>query len=94
MHNKVLQFLEEVASVDIRDLDVDSSIELDLGITGDDADELIYSFAERFRVDISGFDIDKYFHSEPSIFSFRIESEKMRFSIKDLIVAAGTKILT
>lgn len=47
-----------------------SCIEGDFGVSGDDADEFIYAFSMNFNVDISEFDISKYFYSEPSCFSF------------------------
>lgn len=51
----------------------------DLGIDGDDAVELINSIARRFQIDMTGFDIEAYFRSEPNLFSiFRRRSRVLR----------------
>jgi len=42
-------------------------IEDDLGITGEDAWDLIKKFAVKFGVDISQFKPEKYFYPEPSL---------------------------
>jgi hypothetical protein len=41
----------------------------DLGITGDDAEELIVEFANSFSVDMSSFPFQRYFTGEPVTFS-------------------------
>ena len=43
-------------------------IEDDLGVTGDDAVDLLNSYTQRFGVDMSGFVFDKYFYPEPNFF--------------------------
>lgn len=40
------------------------TLEEDLKITGDDADEFIIAFGKEFNVDISEFDFSKYFDAE------------------------------
>jgi len=44
-------------------------IENDLGVSGDDAYELILMISEKFQIDITGFNFRKYFNDEPMIFS-------------------------
>ena len=44
-------------------------IEDDLGVTGDEAIELIQNFSKKFNLDIKDFVYSKYFYPEPSIFS-------------------------
>ena len=44
-------------------------IEDDLGVTGNEAIDLIKKFSARFNVDISHFKPDQYFYPEPGIFS-------------------------
>ena len=46
----------------------ETSIENDLGITGEEAAELLSCFSEKFKVDISKFDFKKYFNDEPNVF--------------------------
>ncbi|MDH5381448.1 MAG: DUF1493 family protein [Cyclobacteriaceae bacterium] len=42
----------------------ETALEQDLKITGDDSDEFILAFSKEFNVDISDFDIGKYFSDE------------------------------
>jgi hypothetical protein len=99
MNNKELQeqvflFLNEIASVEIDNLNIHKNLEIDLGITGDDASDLIAAFAERFKVDISKFKFHEYFYSEPSFLSFNNNSSKRKgLIIQDLVVAAETQVL-
>ncbi|MBZ5858547.1 DUF1493 family protein [Flavihumibacter profundi] len=46
----------------------DTLIEENLGVTGDDAADMILSYSKKFNVDISNFIFVKYFHDEPSVF--------------------------
>ena len=39
----------------------------DLGIDGDDADELVGAYARRFAVDLAGFEFSRYFGEEPNL---------------------------
>lgn len=45
-----------------------TSIENDLGITGDDGHDLIKEYSKTFNVDISDFKFENYFYPEPSHF--------------------------
>ncbi|UPK67368.1 DUF1493 family protein [Chitinophaga filiformis] len=46
---------------------METSIENDLGITGDDGEDFIVEFSKMYSVDISNFYFTKYFYSEPSM---------------------------
>jgi transcriptional regulator with XRE-family HTH domain len=46
-----------------------TQIENDLGVTGDDAIELIQKIATLYDIDIENFNFKKYFHDEPSFLS-------------------------
>ena len=53
----------------------DTTLEKDLGMSGDDAVEFILEFSEKFNVDVSRFEIKKYFFPEgdsvlPAIIGF------------------------
>ena len=41
-----------------------TSLESDLGITGDDAVEFLISYSQKFCADVSGLDLKKYFSPE------------------------------
>lgn len=43
----------------------------DLGVTGDDAEDLLVSFSQRYNVEIKDFEFTKYFHDEPGIFELQ-----------------------
>lgn len=72
IENESLKQLEVFIRDEIREYKLPISdktlLEDDLGITGDDAVELIENFGEKFKVDISNFKFNSYFNSEPSIF--------------------------
>jgi len=43
-------------------------IEDDLGVTGEEASELIHNFSKKYGVDVTKFEFRKYFNEEPSVF--------------------------
>lgn len=70
--------------------DIDKNIEWDLNLTGDDAEEFLEEYAKRFNVDMSQFQIQKYFHSEPMNFLFWIKKivgirNKEKLTFRDLL---------
>jgi acyl carrier protein len=94
LDDQVFLFLSETTSVEIDNLNANNSLEIDLGISGDDASDLIVAFAERFKVDISKFKFHEYFHSEPSLFSFSNDPlKKKEFTIRNLLEASKTRVL-
>jgi hypothetical protein len=46
------------------DFDLNTSINFDLGMDGDDADEFLMEYSRMFEVDLSGFDFHLYFGNE------------------------------
>ena len=58
----IFAFLGEELGVDQAHLTPDTSLHDDLGVGGDEFDELVGDFAERFRVDMSGY--RWYFHHD------------------------------
>lgn len=65
---ELIAFIKEQIGEDNISVDRSTMIEDDLGVTGDEADELIINISKKYHVDISDFDFGKYFYSEPSIF--------------------------
>lgn len=63
----------------------DSVVETDFGITGDDADDFVYSFSKAFNVDVSKFDIGLYFGGEGTNF-FNLFKKKSKQPRKILTV--------
>ena len=64
-------------------IDKNTCIEDDLGISGIDADRFILSFSEKFHVDISDFNIDNYFEPEVSLF-FLKKKKRIQLTAGDL----------
>lgn len=60
----VLKLVAECAGVDVEQISLDTAINLDLGVDGDDAAELLEAFSSRFAVDLATFRFDRYFGSE------------------------------
>jgi len=49
----------------------DTLIEDDLGVTGDEANELLINFSRKYNVNISNFNFSKYFYDEPGVFNIQ-----------------------
>jgi hypothetical protein len=45
-----------------------TAIENDLGVTGEDGEELIVAYSKRYQVDITGFLFTRYFYPEPFVY--------------------------
>ena len=75
----------------------------DLGLFGDDAEELLASIQARFRIDLTQFEFDRYFYGEPHLFAWAalrsnvigfMHSSKQPLTVDLLIRAAETGVLT
>jgi acyl carrier protein len=68
MNNKTFEeiktFVIEQALIADSGLSRDTRIEKDLGITGDDAVELLIAYSKQFNVDVSKFNAAEYFEPE------------------------------
>ena len=67
--NILVSFIREEISEYRINIDQQTLIEDDLGVTGDEAIELIQTFAKKFDINITDFEYSKYFYPEPSIFN-------------------------
>ncbi len=61
---KLFKFISEECGVEISELSDDTTLLWDLGLDGDDAVEFFENFSEQFDVDLSEFEIYKYFGPE------------------------------
>lgn len=68
MNNELVLFIRNQIREFALPIDEHSRIEDDLGITGEDAEELIRAISSRFCIDIEFFNFEKYFYAEPSVF--------------------------
>lgn len=78
-----ITFIREQVGLGDAPINASSLIEDDLGVTGYDAKDLINEYSNKYKVDISGFDFDKYFYSEPSWFSWK-SKKKSPITVGDL----------
>lgn len=54
----------------------------DLGIDGDDADELFDEISAKFNVDLSDFQLRRYFHSEGELVDFWYSFKWLAYKLK------------
>lgn len=98
---KIQNFVEEQRWKYPFELKRTTTLEKDLKITGDDADEFIHSFGEKFDVDVTNFDISEYFEPEgdkilPAMIRFLTGQKKQKLkelSLGDLELAIKVRKL-
>ena len=67
VHSDIIKFISHELDVDYSSVNMDTSLNYDLGIDGDDAIEFFEKIQEEFHVNLSTFiieDYDKYFGPE------------------------------
>lgn len=64
IRHQVIELLADLRNYPSDEIDLVTSIIDDLGVAGDDADDLFLAFDERFGIDSSKLDYKKYFGSE------------------------------
>jgi hypothetical protein len=98
---QVRQFVAKFLSADLGCLTPSTRLCHDLGVTGDDGEELMEAFSERFGVEMSGFVFDRHFGSEaecnPLMYALMwlFERERLRLvpiTLTDLAEAAQTGV--
>jgi acyl carrier protein len=67
--NDLVAFIHKVSRSFEVPITMETSIENDLGVTGDDGEDLIIEFSKKYNVDINNFDFTKYFYPEPMTLS-------------------------
>ena len=100
--NNIKSFVEEVRWKYPFELQRETRVEQDLGITGDDAYDFINVFSKQFSVDVTNFNFDSYFELEgdwilPALVrSFRgiKKEEKLVLTLGELEKAVESKALT
>ena len=63
----LVDLLSQLSGLPPEKIRPESRIYHDLGINGDDADELLRAFAREFNVDLTEFPFDKFFSDEASV---------------------------
>lgn len=100
--NDIKSFVEEVRWKYPFELQRETRVEQDLGITGDDAYDFIDAFSKQFSVDVTNFNFDSYFELEgdwilPELVRFFRgikKEEKLVLTLGDLEKAVESKALT
>ena len=89
-----------LAKYGVKVFDLQTSVNNELQIQGDDAVDFLIEYAERFQVDVSGFCFDAYFHNEGALSSIWIMKllgmgkKKQPLYISQLIEGIERKILS
>ncbi len=99
--NDIRSFVEEVRWKYPFELQRETRVEQDLGITGDEAYEFISAFSKQFSVDVTNFKFDSYFELEgdwilSALFRFltgKKKEDKMVLTLGDLEKAVESKEL-
>lgn len=61
---ELFQFVKDQSAVSDIDIDMDTDLQDDLGIRGDDSVDFLIAYGKRFEVDISNFMAADYFNGE------------------------------
>jgi len=70
INNELINFISLKAGIDQGEVNYGALIEDDLGVTGEDTEQLMVEFSKLFKVDIANFDFGKYFNEEPFLSIF------------------------
>jgi hypothetical protein len=89
---KILLFINRERGVYRKKITLDTSLETDLKLTGDDAYDFFLAFSKEFNVDVENFKISDYFADEGSfelmkLVLFGIHTKKKDFKIRRLVEA-------
>jgi hypothetical protein len=88
----VLNLVAECTGCSRGQLSLDTALNQELGVDGDDAAELLEAFARKFGVDLSRFPYDRYFGNETTMLSvFEIGSSTAPLTIRDLVQMADQR---
>ena len=81
----VKTFIQDATGTQDLTLTPATSLEEDLGVTGDDAVRLLQDLAARYHLDLTHLRFDKYFHPEPFIgVTYRVVAP---FTVGDILRA-------
>jgi acyl carrier protein len=90
----IIKLIVDVTGINPDRISLESCLNHDLGIDGDDAAELLSEYAAAFGVDMSGFHFSKYFQGEPHLFNWWVPGPIAKLSpvtVRDLVEAARQK---
>tara|TARA_Y100000782_G_scaffold70365_1_gene76145 strand:+ start:79 stop:405 length:327 start_codon:yes stop_codon:yes gene_type:complete len=70
MKSQVFEFISEYTGTSVNEITLDTLINDELGVDGDDGDELLLEFSKRFNVDLDG--IEKVYFGPEGINPFTL----------------------
>lgn len=99
LQQKVFALIAANQGIKLKDISLSKSINLDLGVDGDDAVELLLAYSGEFHVDIEplGEEWDRYFGAQPSLrtalrriasFGSRKRDPKLPLPVSRLVASA------
>ena len=68
---ELVAFVREQIGEHVMPITRETLIEDDLGVTGDDAEDLIIALGKKYNINIENFNFRKYFYGEPGVFDFQ-----------------------
>lgn len=99
LRSDVTNFIAEAVIVSADQLSDSTQLQSDLALAGVDGDRFIRAFAERFNIDLDGYDCQKHFASKPGdnfwadltmlVFGHK-KATTIPITVRDLIAAAET----
>ena len=92
----IIKLIADFTGVNSDRISLESRLNHDLGIDGDDASEVLSLYSEAFGVDLTDFQFSKYFRGEPHLLNFWrwIPSKRPKLTpitVRDLVEAAKQK---
>ena len=94
---EVKTFISRLCAIQEEKITLDARIMEDLGIAGEDADELMTALAQNFHIDMTGYDFLDYFYEEGGdnplgqlyyqLFNRNKIRPKLSLTVKDLVVS-------
>src|SRR5947207_1741609 len=66
----IIKLISDQTGVNADQISIETRLNQDLGINGDDADELLSLYAEAFGVNMNAFEFHRHFQDEPHLSNF------------------------
>jgi acyl carrier protein len=64
---RIINIVAENSGIDSAEITLRSSINFDLGVDGDDWDDILHDLIKKEKINFEGFEVQKYFNSEAEI---------------------------
>ena len=90
LSDDIIKFISDFSGVKCQKITINTTLLGDLGIDGEDAENLMLEYSKKFSVDLSEFVFNRYFNNEfpNSIFDILKKSNLEPIFVDDLITSA------